>query len=362
MKLAFIKRNFSYHGGAERYLATFINQLKKYGHEIHVFSNKWIKDKDITFHKVQMLPFGSFFKAYTFNCNLNVNLKDFSCVVSFERTTHQHIYRAGEGCHIRWLELRSQIEPWYKRFSFKLNPMHRYYLSLEKKIFENTPLIIANSNMVKNEIINYYGISENKITVIHNGVDVKRFSPKNKTELRHKYNLPEDARIILFVGSGFKRKGLDTLIRARALLREHETLLIVIGKGDEKKYKKLCSKLGIENKVLFWGIKKEIENFYALSDIFVLPTIYDPFSNATLEAMAAGLPVITTNNNGASELIEKGKEGYLIEQTFNFEDLSEKIEFTLKNAEIMGLLARKKAEQFSIERAIGELMECIKKF
>lgn len=366
MKIAFIKRNFSYHGGAERYLATLINSLKKKRCEIHIYSNKWIKSEEIVFHKVPILQFGSFLKAYSFNQNLKkVNFKDYECVISFERTTSQHIYRAGEGCHIRWLELRSEIEPVFKRISLKINPLHRYYLKVEKEIFEETPMIIANSNMVKNEIINYYGISPEKITVIYNGVDIEKFSPENRKKqdyFRKKFDLPHKSRILLFIGSGFKRKGLDTLLKVLTLLKDKKIFLIVIGKGDIRQYLKICKNFGIEKKVLFLGIRKDIENFYALADLFVLPTIYDPFSNATLEAMATGIPVITTKNNGASELIEEGKEGFSLESPFNYSELADKINLALKDIERMGDFARKKAEQFPIERATEEFMECIKRF
>ncbi|MCS7215131.1 MAG: glycosyltransferase family 4 protein [Thermodesulfovibrio sp.] len=365
MKIAFIKRNFSYYGGAERYLATLINSLKKNQCEIHIYANKWLKNEEILFHKVPILQFGSFLKAYTFNKNLKINLKDFDCVISFERTTCQHIYRAGEGCHIKWLELRSKFESMFKRVSFKMNPLHRYYLKIEKEIFEKTPIIIANSNMVKREIMDYYGISPEKITVIYNGVDIEKFSPENRKKqyyLREQLNLPHNSKILLFIGSGFKRKGLDTLLKVLTILKERDIFLIVIGKGNIKQYLKICKSLGIENNVQFLGIRRDIENFYALADLFVLPTIYDPFSNATLEAMATGLPVVTTKNNGASELIEEGKEGFIVGNLFNYSDLADKINLALRDTKRMGDSARKKAEQFSIERIAEEFMECIKKF
>lgn len=363
MKIAFIKRNFSIHGGAERYLQTLLNSLNKENFEIHIFANKWHNQEKLFFHHVPIIPFSSFLKAYSFNRNLNVDLKDFDCVISFERTKKQHIYRAGEGCHIRWLELRSLLESPLKKTSFKLNPLHIYYLKLEKEIFEDTPLILANSEMIKNEIINYYGIDSTKIVVIYNGVDTERFSPSRRQEShRQKYGLPLDRKIIIFVGSGFKRKGLMSLLKAMKILKKEPYFLVVVGKGDKEKYLKECYNLGISDKVLFLGVTSEIENFYAMADLFVLPTIYDPFSNSTLEAMASGLPVITTVNNGVAELIEEGKEGFCIQNPFDYEELADKISKATKNAEKMGEYARKKAEQFSIERATKEFIRCIEKF
>lgn len=362
MKIAFIKRNFSYYGGAEKYLSTFVTHLKKQGHEIHIFSNNWIEDSDIIFHKIKVLPFGSLMRAYSFNKNLKINLIDYDCVISFERTTCQHIYRAGEGCHRRWLEIRNQFEPFYKKLSFKFNPLHQYYLNIEREIFQKTPLIIANSKMVREEILEYYGISDNSIKVIYNGVDINRFKPLSKKEIRAIYGLPQDKKIILFVGSGFKRKGLDNLIRALGMIRDEDILLLVVGKGNVEAYMKKFKENRIFKNVKFLGTRKDIENFYALSDLFVLPTLYDPFSNATLEAMAAGIGVVTTKNNGVAELIENGKEGYVVENIFDVEELSDKIFKGLKNHYLFGIKAREKAEKFSIEKSVSDFMQCIKRF
>lgn len=365
MKIAFIKRNFSFHGGAERYLHTLLQSLMIEKVEIHIFSNNWLNEEKIVFHHVPILSIGSFLKAYTFNRNLNIDLKAFDCVISFERTTKQHIYRAGEGCHIRWLELRYLIESKFKKLSFKINPLHRFYLKLEREIFEKTPLIIANSKMIKDEIVNYYGIPTSKIVIIYNGVDTIKFSSDKKREkniLRQIYKLPKDKKIILFVGSGFERKGLYTLLQALAVLRSEEISLIIAGKGNLKKYMTISKNLNISDRVFFLGTTKEIENFYAIADLFVLPTIYDPFSNATLEAMASGLPVITTINNGVAELIEEGKEGFTLKNLFDHEELADKINMALKNSQKMGEFARKKAEQFPIEKAAEEFIRCIREF
>ncbi|MBI5212283.1 MAG: glycosyltransferase family 4 protein [Nitrospirae bacterium] len=320
LRLAFIKKKFSIHGGAERYLQTLIGQIKEAGHEIHIFADTWTEEDGIIFHKVDILPFSSFLSNLTFNIDANSKLQTlnsklkFDCVISFERTTCQDIYRAGEGCHAEWLDIRAKTAPFYKRLSFKINPLHISLLNLEKKLFHITKLVIANSKMVKEQIIRHYEVPEGRINIIYNGVDLMRFTPENKDkwrkDIRSSLNVSEDSRILLFVGSGFERKGLKTFIDAA-------------------------------------------------SDLFVLPTLYDPFSNATLEAMASGLPVITTKNNGAAELIENGSEGFAAQNLFNARELADKINRSLSNLEAMGENARKKAEAFPIGRAVKEFIEVI---
>lgn len=362
MKIAFIKRRFLIHGGAERYLERVIDRLLSLGNEIHLYAESWKPGERLKVNQVKTVNFCSFLRAYSFNKNLNINLKEYDCVISFERTTKQHIYRAGEGTHRRWLEIRSQFEPFYKKLSFKVNPLHQYYLKLEREIFLKTPLIIANSKMVRDEVVNYYGISPDKVVVIYNGVDIDKFKPGDKIELRQKYGFPKEVFIILFVGSGFERKGLGILLQALSKLKERDFFLIILGKGNVKKYSELAQKLRLEENVSFLGTRMDISDFYALSDLFVLPTIYDPFSNATLEAMASGLPVITTINNGVAELIEEGEEGFTLKNLFDREELADKINMALKNSQKMGKFARKKAEQFPIEKAAEEFIRCIREF
>lgn len=365
MRLAFIKKRFSFHGGAERYLQTLIKQLIKLGHEIHVFANQWVDEKGITFHKVNILPVTSFLSTLTFNRDSRFKIQNskFDCIISFERTTYQDIYRAGEGCHAEWLRIRSGFEPLYKRATFRINPLHLLLLELEKKIFRDTRLIIANSRMVKGQIIRHYGVPEDKIIIIYNGVDSKRFNPRNRDLWRHNIRnslgISAESMVFLFVGSGFERKGLGTLIRALPLIKAN-TKVLIIGKGRVDKYMTLAKNLGVSERLLFLGTQNEIERFYAVADLFVLPTLYDPFSNATLEAMASGLPVITTKNNGVAELIEDGKEGYVTRSLSDPEELADRINLCLPHLDHMGKRARLKAEGYPIEKSTKDFIEAIK--
>lgn len=368
MRLFFVKKRFAVHGGAENYLNLLIESLRS-GHEIHLLANEWAPASGIHFHRVTSGNLSSFASVLSFNrkaCRLLRTMNP-DCTISFERTTCQDIYRAGEGCHAEWLKIRKDTESIPKRLSFRINPLHLSLLKIEKGLFLRTRLIVANSMMVRENIIRHYDVPEERISLIYNGVDLRRFRPENRNnrrlEVKKRFSIPEDAILLLFVGSGFKRKGLATLIEALSILRQKrkEIHLIAAGRDNPDYYKKLAAGCRISEKVHFIGVQPDIENFYAASDIFVLPTLYDPFSNATLEAMASGLPVITTKNNGASELISKGQEGYTLNGLFDAGELAASIELTLGNIEAMGRAARLKAEGFSIKQAADQFLNVIQK-
>ncbi|MBI4697816.1 MAG: glycosyltransferase family 4 protein [Nitrospirae bacterium] len=271
------------------------------------------------------------------------------------------MYRAGDGCHREWLGKRSILEPFIKRMSFALNPLHLTLLYLEKQCFSNSRVIIANSMMVKSDIKKHYSIPDEKIKVIYNGVDLKRFSPPEKEQKKAEKNSLgiKEVKVILFAGSDFKRKGLGTLLRAAASLDMTDKKIIAAGKEHPHQYISLAKKLGIEDKVVFRGAERDMERLYRISDVFVLPTVYDPFSNATLEAMASGLPVVTTSSNGASELIENGVQGFVINDPLDADSFAGAVSKTLKQSDEMGRQARIKAEGFSIEKAVDEIIGVI---
>ena len=373
MRISFIKKRFSFHGGAERYLETLIEHLQGAGHDIHIYANRWSQEKGITVHETALLPFGSLLSTLSFDHNVKKALKSNSpkgCIISFERTTCQDIYRAGDGCHREWLNLRKCIEPEWRQITFRLNPLHLALLLLEKRVFEKTKLIIANSHMVKRQIVRHYRLPEDRISVIYNGVDIQRFSPLNRhlyrEVVRKELSIPDRAKMIVFVGSGFERKGLLTLLKALPTLKRgapsQDIRLLIVGKGNVRRFMSFAEEYGIQENVVFLGPRDHIERFYAAADVFALPTIYDPFSNATIEAMASGLPVITTANNGASELIETGEEGFILDNVLDYNGLADKMALLFSRNSEMGAKARLKAEKYSIEKAVDEFMGVLKVF
>ncbi|MBF0344882.1 MAG: glycosyltransferase family 4 protein [Nitrospirae bacterium] len=368
MKIAFIRKSFTPYGGAENYLNSLISHLKAPDNDIHVLSTSWTStETGVNIHKIDTVSFNSLTSTLSFNRNATRTAKMLSCdcTVSFERTTWQDIYRAGDGCHKQWLILRGQDKGKLKRLSFALNPMHRAILSIERECFSATPLIIANSNMVKSHIMEHYSISADKIAVLYNGVDLERFKPINRSLwerwVRNEYVIPADCPILLFVGSGFERKGLKTAISALAQLNG-QFRLIIAGAGGTSRYKTLARDLGVTDMVIFAGPQTYVERLYAASDVFVLPTLYDPFSNATLEALASGIPVVTTKNNGAAEIIQHGKDGLILENTNDASELADKITQIIENRESYALNAAQKALAYPISGAALDFLNLIRAY
>jgi UDP-glucose:(heptosyl)LPS alpha-1,3-glucosyltransferase len=238
----------------------------------------------------------------------------FEVVQTFSRTRHQDVYRAGGGSHAHYLE-SMYARPALRRW---LSPRHRALLWLEESAFRDPrQVVVCNSRLVADELAARYAIGPERLRVIYNGVDLERFHPRERAgagaALRRELGLA--GPVALFVGSGFERKGLAQAIRALAEVRG-QAVLLVAGAGEPAAYRREADRLGVGARVHFLGVRLDVARLYAAADLFVLPTRYDPFANACLEAMASGLPVATTRSNGAAELIAPGANGLLCDDDF----------------------------------------------
>lgn len=374
MKIALVRQRYVSHGGAEKVLSRFVADLGRQGHTVHLYANQWNegagKPGALLFHPVPIVRAGSFFRLVSFALFswFLIRKEKFDVIFSFERTLCQDIYRAGDGCHREWLNQRKLSK--LKKTLVKLNPFHRATLWIEKRIYtgKRVKKIIANSRRGKEEIIRHYGTPPGKIEVIYNGVDLDRFHPSNRAryraDVRSRYGVGPDQFVILFVGSGFERKGLPVLIKAAGILRRWfpSFKVLIAGKGRQGDYLDLARKAGIGADLCFVGGFKEIEQFYAAGDVMVLPTRYDPFANVCLEGMASGLPVVTTRINGASELLEGPLAPLVLEEAGDAEGLAKIILRTTDpdHRTEWGLLSRKVAERFSEKDHFDRLVSVYK--
>jgi UDP-glucose:(heptosyl)LPS alpha-1,3-glucosyltransferase len=189
---------------------------------------------------------------------------------------------------------------------------------LERRIFRlrSARHIVAISRRDKAEIEALYHTPGDRVSLVYNGVDLDRFHPDNRARLRRPMRealgLSEDDWVILFVGSGFERKGLGPLLEAVIRLADRRCRLVVAGKGDPERYRRLGARLGLGTRVLWVGPRADVERLYALADVVALPALYEPFGNVHLEALASGVPVLTSACSGGAELISQGDNGWVV--------------------------------------------------
>lgn len=270
----------------------------------------------------------------------------FDIVHSFTRTYSQDILRLGGGVHAEYLlrmePARSAVGRWWSRVS----PAERAELDLERRCFQPgaSRRIVALSQVGKQEVIRHYGVAAEEIVVIPNGVDTRRFSPElrsHREAVRSTLGLGAEDLVFLFCGSGGRRKGLPYALQALESLPDAQ--MIVVGAVDGP---------SVGGRVRFVGARDDVEPYYGASDALVLPTLYDPFPNVTLEAMASGLPVITTRVTGTAEIIENGKDSMVIEEGSDVAALAARMRELADPARRgeMSRAARDTAERYTVDR------------
>jgi len=241
---------------------------------------------------------------------------------------------------------------------FLIRPVHWANLMIERRILTNRRLkkVVVNSRMEKENLLCYYRIPEERIEVIYNGVDLDRFRPVRETErvaVRREMNTRAGDFVLLFPSNNFRRKGLAVLIAALARLNRKDVTLWVAGRGREAPFKALAGKLQVEERVRFLGKRSDMERLYGASDLMVLPTRYDSFSNVVLEAMACDLPVITTRSNGAAEAVQAGVNGYVLDDPGDSSGLAGLIRKVMRQRNAWKGKPRARAGDFSIGECVS---------
>ena len=305
MRIGVVRRGYSRTGGAEAYLRRFADGLFVAGHEVVLFTEKWPSAEwpharvGIDSHSPRSFADSVRRRTAGMRCDL---------LFSLERLWQCEVYRAGDGVHAAWLERRARYEPFWKPWLRRWNAKHREMLALEKRLFSplGARMVIANSQMVKGEIERHFGYPASGIHVVHNGVPPFTAPEGARERLRRKLRLDEEDYAVLFAGSGWERKGLRFAIQAVNAAGLPRLKLLVAGRGRPGSQPPSAA-------VRYLGAVQDMASCFAAADAFILPTIYEPFSNACLEALAAGLPVITTIHNGFSEIIESGVEGEIVQ-------------------------------------------------
>jgi len=356
MKIGLVRRGYSATGGAERYLGRFAEALKAEGHEAVLFgSREWPAEAwKGQFMRVE----GNSPREFADGLRKAKPREHCDLVFSLERVWECDAYRAGDGVHRAWLERRRAFEPAWKGWFRATQRKHREILELEAAVFgpEGARLMIANSRLVAREIAQHFQTPEQRVRVVYNGLPPSDFrlqtSSPARAEARNRLGLgPECA--VLFAGSGWERKGLRFAMEG--VNRTKNAVLLVAGAGKRRGLPPA------DGKTRFLGEVKEMRELMEAADVFVLPTIYDPFSNASLEAMAAGLPVITTTLNGFSEIMRPGEDGEALRNPADVEAIAAGIEkWRQRETPETRENRRLEAGKYTIERNVRETMQALK--
>jgi UDP-glucose:(heptosyl)LPS alpha-1,3-glucosyltransferase len=319
-RVALVHPHFRPDGGAERAAVQTLNALEAKAVQVTVVSRSW-HGTDTSVERLQCDPFyiGRLWREWSFAraARKIVYSHHFDLVQSQVRFPGCHIYRAGGGVHAEWLTQRNRVSGTIRKLLTYLSPFHAYKRHTERVLYSDANLqaIICNSRMVKDEIRSWFEVPNDKIRVIYNAVDTEKYSPESlnrfREETRTRLGIEPNQTVFLFVGSGFERKGLPALMKSVQKLPADCHLLIVGQDKRHKRYGALAKRFGIAEKLHFLGLQEDVRPYYAAADAFVLPTLYDAFANTVLEAMASGLPVITSTKCGAVDMIESGRNGFI---------------------------------------------------
>ncbi len=322
IRIALIRQRYTPFGGAERFVENVLNALQNEAEiELTLITRKWTGTENQKIRKIICNPFyiGRLWRDWSFARHVcrTVKHNNFDLVQSHERVPCCDIYRAGDGVHLEWLKQWGRIQPFWRRLGITLSPYHNYVLWQEKKLFNQSRLknIITNSYLIKEEISRNFPLAGKKCLVIHNAVNTKRFSPNlrklYRNTTRGKLDIPTSAKVLLFVGSGFDRKGVPFLLKLMEQLPNKNIHLIIVGKGrNQKKLQRQIHGSNLNKRIHFTGPQQDPRPYYGASDIFLFPSLYDPLPNTVLEAMACGLPVLVSTSCGAVDLVRNEKDGF----------------------------------------------------
>ncbi|HTQ01133.1 MAG TPA: glycosyltransferase family 4 protein [Casimicrobiaceae bacterium] len=320
MRLAIIRQRYTPQGDAERFLEGALEALLERNVAITLYTREWPQTKLQLIEPHILDPFyaGKLWRDWGFAraVRREIAVTRANLVQSHELVLTCDVYRPADGIYATWLEERLRDAPSSLRMRVAMSPWHRYTLAMERKLFASPWLrrVLCNSKMVRDDIKARFGLTDDRLPVLYNAVDANAFSPAltiHRDRIRAKYKIAADAPLYLLVGSGYRRKGVPAAIEALARLPAPAHLMIV---GDDRRldlYKHVAREHGVRERVTFAGFQNDVAPYYGAADAFVLPAVYDSFPDAAMEALASGLPVVTSTRSGAAELVTEHEAGFV---------------------------------------------------
>jgi UDP-glucose:(heptosyl)LPS alpha-1,3-glucosyltransferase len=232
---------------------------------------------------------------------------------------------------------------------------------VERQAFRSPALkrAIAVSNFVRDDLIREFGLAPEKTVTIYNGVDLDRFrpaaDPSERAAIRRKFAVPASARMVAFVGNGFARKGLGFLIEAWPLVAGGAFLLVAGADRAAGKFARRADALNVGARVVFAGPQPNVEAIFHAADAFAMPSLFEPFGNVVMEAMASGLPVMTSAFSGVAEVVPPSMRGFRVENPDDVGEVALRLGLLFDAPASLAVEARETAAKFTWTRYADEL-------
>lgn len=321
-------------GGVERIVFECARYLAAQKHEVAVYANEWEEDhtQSIRYRPVGIRRSPGFLRgpSYFQSCTSLLSHESYDVL-----NTHGSVCPTGgvhwvQSVHASWLErsksFRSPLSA--ARLKQVLNPLHPVLLTLEAKHFRERKYrkVIATTEDVRNDLNRYYGVPAEDVVIVPNGFSPSEFNPERRqeqrSEMRERLGIKPEHIVLLFVANELERKGYSTLLSAVRQLNRPEIRLLVVGRPSKQAVEQQAAAFGLRSQVIAAGPTQDVSSFHAAGDVFVLPTQYEAFCLAILEALGSGLPVVTTRIPGAYDAIQPGVNGFLIDDPKNGDQLA----------------------------------------
>ncbi len=360
MKIAIIRRKFNPFGGAEQFITRTIQSLSAFDVHTSIIAESWQKNNDTSSTSsqdwIEAIVTGSNRAAKFLSFNQSVatilSTNKFDLIQSHERLLGADIYRLGDGIHASWVARLAKVSPWYTKLWLKIDPYHRAVIRTEKKMAKEPNLTyVANSTLVQQELIDWYQVPKSRIVLIENGIDTTAFRPSSQAKKiteKTKLGLNPQLPTVLFIGSGFARKGAFELLEAINSLPDFQ--LIIVGYDKQlTRIKKRVKALQLEKRVLVTGPQSDVKPFLAVADCFCLPSLYDPFPNAVLEALCSALPVVVTDAVGIADAVTHHNAGMVCER--QAASIAQALQLVWKNRVTMSDNALKLSKNYDLAKS-----------
>lgn len=326
-------------GGCETYISDLSRRLARDGHRVHLYACRWdaaALPPSLHYHRLDVPTGPRFLRPWRFAAACERALANYRHDVSigFDKTWGQDVLYPQGGLHAASQEHNRRKFPGPVSRALAdigkwLNPAAWSFARLERKQYlgPNRPLIVVNSRMVRGHFERLMETPPESVRVLPSAIDPARFEAADRLKVRAaeraRWGVAPADPVALFVAMNYRLKGLAPLLSAVARLpREVPFTLAVVGHPNVRRYEALAARLGVTERVRFLGFRAETKSAYFGADFLVHPTFYDPCSLVVLEALACGLPVVTTKYNGAAELLQPGVDGLVVESPHDADGLA----------------------------------------